>query len=123
MEPWKTVMLDTSTLVRQHTERISVENETGDNVDLLFSSLEDADCWVEAIMMHIEDRLKWGKAASGNQAAEVSEVNEEEVKSAGIRRLRQKTASKLMLFYNRISSGDLMERNRMRDEGLSSRNR
>ena len=116
-------MLDTSTLVRQHTERISVENETGDNMDLLFSSLEDADCWVEAIMMHIEDRLKWGKAASGNQTAEVSEVNEEEIKPAGIRRLRQKTASKLMLFYNRISSGDLMERNRMRDERLSSRNR
>ena len=123
MEPWKTVMLDTSTMVRQHTERISVENETGDNVDLLFSSLEDADCWVEAIMMHIEDRLKWGKAASGNQAVEVSEVNEGDVKPAGIRRLRQKTASKLMLFYNRISSGDLMERNRMRDEKLSSRNR
>ena len=116
-------MLNTSTLVRQHTERISVENETGDNVDLLFSSLEDADCWVEAIMMHIEDRLKWGKAASGNQAVEVSEVNEGEVKPAGIKRLRQKTASKLMLFYNRISSGDLMERNRMRDERLSSRNR
>ena len=43
---------------------------------------------------------------------------EDEVKSAGLKRLRQKTASKLMLFYNRISSGDLMERNLLRNDRI-----
>ena len=105
--------------MRQHTERISVENEAGENIDLLASSLEDADCWVEDIMEHIEDSIKWGKAASSSQTVEaVSEEEEDEVRTAGIKRLRQKTASKLMLFYNRISSGDLMERNLLRNDRI-----
>ena len=43
---------------------------------------------------------------------------EDEVKNAGLKRLRPKTASKLMLFYNRISSGDLMERNLLRNDRI-----
>ena len=105
--------------MRQHTERISVENEAGENIDLLASSLEDADCWVEDIMEHIEDSIKWGKAASSSHTVEaVSEEDGDEVRTAGIKRLRQKTASKLMLFYNRISSGDLMERNLLRNDRI-----
>ena len=116
--PWRTARLGTSTLVRQHTERICVENEVGESVDLLASSLEDADIWVEDIMEHMEDSIKWGKAASSSQALEVISEEEDEVKTAGMKRLRQKTASKLMLFYNRISSGDLMERNLHRNDRI-----
>jgi len=117
-EPWRTARLGTSTLVRQHTERICVENEGGESVDLLASSLEDADIWVEDIMEHMEDSIKWGKAASSSQTVEAISEEEEEVKTAGMKRLRQKTASKLMLFYNRISSGDLMERNLHRNDRI-----
>ena len=90
-----------------------MEHEDGENIDLLASSLEDADCWVEDIMEHMEDSIKWGKAASTSQTVEVINDEEDEVKTAGMKRLRQKTASKLMLFYNRISCGDRNVRNLM----------
>ena len=95
-----------------------MENEAGENIALLASSLEDADCWVENIMENIEDSIKWGKAASSSQTVEAVSEEDDEVRTAGIKRLRQKTASKLMLFYNRISSGDLMERNLLRNDRI-----
>ena len=47
-----------------------MENEDGENIDLLASSLEDADCWVEDIMEHMEDSIKWGRAATASQVCD-----------------------------------------------------
>ena len=95
-------------MIRKHSE-ISVESEAGDRVDLLCSSPEDADCWVEAITDHMEDRLKWGKAAPGIKAAEkVSDVSEEDV----VKGVRKKA-----------SIGELMERILLSKDSISSRNR
>ena len=99
--------------MRQHKERICIENEGAENVNLLASSIEDADCWMEDIMEHIEDSIKWNKAVSSSQTVEVISEEEDEVKTAYMKQPQQKTASKLELFYNRISNGDKNVRNIM----------
>ena len=105
--------LGTGSLVRQMEERFCVENEDEEHADLISSSVEEANMWVEDILEQVEDVSNWSKAVSGPGDA-LSGGEERLVR----RRLKQKTASKLMLFYNRISSGDLMERNLLRNEKI-----
>ena len=66
-------------------------------------------------MDHIEDVSKWSKAVS----CPLELLSPDEGSKIVRRRLKQKTASKLMLFYNRISSGDLMEKNLLRNEKIT----
>ena len=94
-------------------ERFCAENEDEEHADLISSSLEEANMWVEDILEQVEDVSNWSKAVSG--PGDAVSVGEERLVR---RRLKQKTASKLMLFYNRISSGDLMERNLLRNEKI-----
>ena len=87
-EPWRVVKLGAGTLVRQQEERVSVEAEDGDSVDLvcfrsvityvcfclclyhsklylaLYCSVEAANCWVEDIMEQAEDVTRWGGAGA-----------------------------------------------------------
>jgi len=115
--PWKIVKLGTGSLVRQEVDRFCVENEDEDHADIICDNKEDANGWVEDILDHIEDVSKWGKVSS----CPLEMFSPEPNKSVTMRRLRQtKTASKIMLFYNRISSGDLMERNLLRNERIIS---
>ena len=94
-----------------------MENEDEDHADIICDNKDDANGWVEVILDHIEDVSKWGKASSSPLEMFSPEPNQ----SVTMRRLRQtKTASKIMLFYNRISSGDLMERNLLRNERIIS---
>ena len=109
--------LGTGSLVRQEVDRFCVENEDEDHADIICGSKEEANGWVEDILDHIEDVSKWGKAST----CPLEMFSPEPNKSVTLRRLRQtKTASKIMLFYNRISSGDLMERNLLRNDRIIS---
>ena len=79
--------------------------------------MEAANCWVEDIMEQAEDVTRWGGA--GAQLALPAAATSPAQAGGGVRRrLKQKTASKLLLFYHRISSGDLMERNLLRNERI-----
>jgi len=115
-EPWRVVKLGAGTLVRQQEERVIVEAEDGDSVDLVCFSVEAANCWVEDIMEQAEDVTRWGGA--GAQLALPAPTSPAQAGGGVRRRLKQKTASKLLLFYHRISSGDLMERNLLRNERI-----
>ena len=82
---------------------------------MISSSEKDTDSWVKDILEHIEDETLWGRAVSNNMGHVVSPSINNNVK---MRKLKHRTASKLMLFYNRISSGDLMENNLLRNDRI-----
>ena len=83
---------------------------------IIYCSVEAANCWVEDIMEQAEDVTRWGGA--GAQLALPATTSPAQAGGGVRRRLKQKTASKLLLFYHRISSGDLMERNLLRNERI-----
>ena len=82
---------------------------------MICSSEEDTDGWVKDILDHIEDETLWSKAVSNDTGHVITPSINNNVKR---RKIKQRTASKLLLFYNRISSGDLMESNLLRNDRI-----
>eukprot|EP00092_Neocalanus_flemingeri_P041723 GFUD01045444.1.p1 GENE.GFUD01045444.1~~GFUD01045444.1.p1 ORF type:complete len:466 (-),score=129.25 GFUD01045444.1:22-1419(-) len=114
-QPWKVVSIDSMSLVREMGDKFCVENEKEEHADFICDTTEEITDWVEEILNNIEDYSKWNKAAIDQMEVLSPNMKNE----LGVRRLRQKTKSKLMMLYNRISSNDLQGMNFQRNEIIS----
>ena len=118
-QPWKVVRIDNMSLVREMGTKFCIENEREDHADFICDEVEEISNWVNKILNHIEDYSEWNKAATD----EMEVLSPNMKKETGSRKLRQKTKSRLMMIYDRISCSDLqdmnIERNNMIVRGSS----
>jgi len=116
-QPWKVLRIDSMSLVREMGTKFCVENEREEHVDIICDQVDDIRSWVSEILSHIEDYSKWNKAATD----EMEVLSPNVKKEMGGKKLRQKTKSRLMMLYDRISSSDLQDMNLDRNNRIVRR--
>ena len=115
--PWKVLRIDSMSLVREMGTKFCVENEREEHVDIICEQVNEIRSWVTELLSHIEDYSKWNKAVTDQM--EVLSPNMK--KEMGVKKLRQKTKSRLMMLYDRVSSSDLQDMNLDRNDRIVRR--